>query len=78
MAPGEDFENSGYEPRQDHLNCCNANFGEINSLLAQGRDMEYIARHYNKEAQENGTGKLPKWFVEDIKNARADTEQQIS
>ena len=25
----------------------NANFGEIDTLLAQGRDMEYIARHYN-------------------------------
>jgi len=25
----------------------NANFGEINNLLSQGRDMEYIARHYN-------------------------------
>jgi AbrB family looped-hinge helix DNA binding protein len=31
-----------------------------------------------KEARESGTGKLPKWFVEDIKNARADTEQEIS
>jgi DNA-binding XRE family transcriptional regulator len=27
----------------------NANFGEINNLLAQGRDMEYIARHYNMD-----------------------------
>ena len=27
----------------------NANFGEINNLLAQGRDMDYIARHYNME-----------------------------
>jgi len=27
----------------------NANFGEINNLLSQGRDMEYIARHYNMD-----------------------------
>ncbi|MEA3417290.1 MAG: MerR family transcriptional regulator, partial [Thermodesulfobacteriota bacterium] len=27
----------------------NANFGEINNLLAQGRNMEYIARHFNMD-----------------------------
>jgi hypothetical protein len=27
----------------------NANFGEINNLLSQGHDMEYIARHYNMD-----------------------------
>jgi len=27
----------------------NANFGNIGNLLAQGRDMEYIARHYNMD-----------------------------
>ena len=27
----------------------NANFGEINNLLSQGRDMEYIARHYKMD-----------------------------
>ena len=27
----------------------NANFGEINNLLSQGRDMEYIARHYHMD-----------------------------
>ena len=27
----------------------NTNFGEINTLLSQGRDMEYIARHYNMD-----------------------------
>jgi hypothetical protein len=24
----------------------NTNFGEINNLLSQGRDMDYIAKHY--------------------------------
>jgi len=24
----------------------NANFGEINNLLSQGHDMDYVARHY--------------------------------
>jgi len=27
----------------------NANFGEINNLLSQGHDMEYIARHYHMD-----------------------------
>ena len=27
----------------------NANFGNIGNLLAQGRNMEYIARHYNMD-----------------------------
>ncbi|MBW2004631.1 MAG: hypothetical protein JRI72_08460 [Deltaproteobacteria bacterium] len=27
----------------------NTNFGEINNLLSQGRDMEYIARHYHMD-----------------------------
>ena len=27
----------------------NANFGNIGNLLAQGRDMEYIAKHYNMD-----------------------------
>jgi len=27
----------------------NANFGEIDTLLSQGHDMEYIARHYNMD-----------------------------
>jgi len=27
----------------------NTNFGEINNLLSQGRDMDYIARHYNMD-----------------------------
>ena len=27
----------------------NANFGNIDNLLPQGRDMEYIARHYNMD-----------------------------
>ena len=27
----------------------NANFGEINNLLAQGRNMDYIARHHNMD-----------------------------
>ena len=27
----------------------NTNFGEINILLSQGRDMDYIARHYNMD-----------------------------
>ena len=27
----------------------NANFGEINNLLSQGRDMNYIARHYHMD-----------------------------
>ncbi len=27
----------------------NANFGNIGNLLSQGRDMEYIARHYNMD-----------------------------
>ena len=27
----------------------NANFGEINNLLVQGRDMEYIAEHYHMD-----------------------------
>ena len=27
----------------------NANFGEINNLLAHGRDMEYIAKRYNMD-----------------------------
>jgi len=27
----------------------NTNFSEINNLLSQGRDMEYIARHYNMD-----------------------------
>ncbi|MEA3414898.1 MAG: hypothetical protein U9R02_01890 [Thermodesulfobacteriota bacterium] len=27
----------------------NTNFGEINNLLSQGHDMEYIARHYNMD-----------------------------
>jgi hypothetical protein len=27
----------------------NANFGEINNLLSQSHDMEYIARHYNMD-----------------------------
>ena len=27
----------------------NANFGEIDTLLSQGRDMEYIARHYSMD-----------------------------
>ena len=27
----------------------NTNFGEINNLLSQGRDMEYIAGHYNMD-----------------------------
>ncbi len=27
----------------------NTNFGEINTLLSQGRDMDYIARHYNMD-----------------------------
>jgi len=26
-----------------------ANFGEINNLLSQGRDMDYIARHYHMD-----------------------------
>ena len=25
----------------------NTNFGEINNLLSQGHDMDYIARHYH-------------------------------
>ena len=31
-----------------------------------------------REARESGTGKLPKWIVEDMKNARADTNEEIS
>ena len=27
----------------------NANFGEINNLLSQGRDMDYIARHFHMD-----------------------------
>ena len=27
----------------------NTNFGEINNLLTQGHDMDYIARHYNMD-----------------------------
>ena len=27
----------------------NTNFGEINNLLTQGRDMDYIARHYHMD-----------------------------
>ena len=27
----------------------NTNFGEIDTLLAQGHDMEYIAKHYNMD-----------------------------
>ena len=27
----------------------NTNFGEINNLLTQGREMDYIARHYNMD-----------------------------
>jgi len=27
----------------------NANFGNIDNLLSQGRDMDYIARHYNMD-----------------------------
>ena len=27
----------------------NTNFGEINTLLSQGRDMDYIARHYKMD-----------------------------
>ncbi len=27
----------------------NANFGEIDTLLSQGRDMDYIARHYHMD-----------------------------
>ena len=27
----------------------NTNFGEINTLLSQGRDMDYIARHYHMD-----------------------------
>ena len=27
----------------------NANFGEISNLLTQGRDMDYIARHYHMD-----------------------------
>lgn len=31
-----------------------------------------------REARESGTGKLPKWIIEDMKNARADTNQKVS
>ncbi len=27
----------------------NANFGNIDTLLSQGRDMDYIARHYHMD-----------------------------
>ncbi len=27
----------------------NTNFGKINNLLTQGRDMDYIARHYHMD-----------------------------
>ncbi len=27
----------------------NTNFGEINNLLTQGREMDYIARHYHMD-----------------------------
>jgi len=27
----------------------NANFSEINNLVSQGRDMDYIARHYHMD-----------------------------
>ena len=27
----------------------NTNFGNIDTLLSQGHDMDYIARHYNME-----------------------------
>ncbi len=27
----------------------NTNFGEIDTLLSQGRDMDYIARHYHMD-----------------------------
>ena len=30
-----------------------------------------------REARESGTGKLPKWVVEDMKNARNDTKPKI-
>jgi len=30
----------------------NANFGDIDTLLAQGHDMEYIARHYNMDLRQ--------------------------
>ena len=36
MATGEDFGNSGYEPRQDHLNCCNANFDKAAKRRPRG------------------------------------------
>ena len=32
----------------------NTNFGEINNLLSQGHDMEYIARHYNMDLDVKG------------------------
>ena len=42
----------------------NANFGEINNLLSQGRDMEYIARHYNMDLSLFASAPLNLFFPE--------------
>lgn len=49
IASGKDFVNNGLSQKRISEIIGNANFGNIDTLISQGHDMEFIAGHYNMD-----------------------------